>query len=189
MLYALETHDLISYRDMLNSYYDAETNIYVMSDNSKKYDKELINNSGLGLKLKTNYNINDFNKHTYIGNCYKYFNVRNDGDVYTLSTSKIFMCFSGIHPLLEQVNVKIRVNNEVIDSNADSHSDNVYTWNITKENASNKPIIISYRRDATIEEVLFDDDKVSIVFIVLAIIVVAVIFVIAYNKNKKNNQI
>ena len=120
-------------------------------------------------------------------------NVKNDKDVYTLSTSKIFMCFNDNNPLLDQVNVKIRVNNEVIDSNADSHSGNVYTWNITKENASNKPIIMTYRRDKTINEMIdemfFSDDKIAIIIIVIVVIVAAILFAKAYMKNKKNNQI
>lgn len=193
LLLDINGHDPMSYRESINIYNNDDSNIYVTNDNSKIYDKELINEGALGLKFKTNYNINEFNNHTYIGNCYKYFNVKNDEDVYTLSTSKTFMCFGGVHPLLEQVNVKIKVNNEVIDSNADSHSGNVYTWNITKENASNKPIIITYRRDKTINEMIdemfFSDDKIAIAIIVLVVVIVAILFAKAYNKNKKNNQI
>lgn len=193
LLQDLNGHDPLSYRDSINIYNKDDVNIYVTSDNTKTYDKELINEGALGIKLKTNYNINEFNKHTYIGNCYKYFNVKNDGDVYTLSTSKVFMCFGGTHPLLDQVNVKIRVNNEVIDSNADSHGNNVYTWNITKENANNKQIILSYKRDKTIGEKIRDlslkDDKISIAIIIIFFGVVVCIGIYIFIKNKKNNEI
>lgn len=192
--YGSYSMDDTTYRDLINNYAKEDSVIYSMNDNSGNYDKEIINNSNsLGIKLNYDYKLDEFYKESLIRNCYKYFSVNNDNGVYTLSTSKVFMCFNNDNPLLDRVNVKIKVDYEVIENNADSFSDNEYIWNINKENAGNKPIILSFRVDKAkgniFEEVLFNDDKVSIAIIIFALAFVIGIVIFAFIKNKKNNKI
>lgn len=74
-----------------------------------------------------------------VSNCYDKLTITNYNKTTIISTSPKANCFKN-NPPLNNVKVKISVDREVINNNADSISGNTYIWNITKENASSKSI-------------------------------------------------
>lgn len=93
------------------------------------YNKKNISNSS---KLEINYNYN-FNNNNYkesniLNTCYEYdYEVINN--VFTFKTTSDFKCFEK-YPLLENIDFILNTTCNVISSDADSKTDNKFTWNI-----------------------------------------------------------
>ena len=122
--------DDISYRDLINEY--MKMNIASMRDNKSFYDKQLISDNGIGMSLNYKFNLENYQNSKSVYNCYKYFNVSNTDDTYTISTSKDFLCFNEDYPLLEQVNVNITTKYKVLETNATIIDGDTYSWVINK---------------------------------------------------------
>ena len=94
-----------------------------------------------GSNLKLNY---DFTKNTYVNstavfNCYKTLNIENYASSIIISTSKSATCFEK-YPTLTKLVVTVNVDKKVTSHNADSVSGSTYTWNINRDNYTNKAI-------------------------------------------------
>lgn len=111
----------------LDGEYNTNTNTY-------KY-----NLSGNKLTFNYDFSRSKFSNSTAVSNCYNKLTISNYSNTIIISTSPKAECFDKF-PILTSVKVTVKVDREVISSNADNVSGNTYTWNITKENASNKSI-------------------------------------------------
>lgn len=112
---------------------DPDTNIKITGD---IYEYKLFGN-----KLTFNY---DFTKSSFanssaISVCYDKVTVNNYQDSIVVSTSNKVKCFDS-YPSLTSVKINIKIDKPVTTHNADSVNNNVYTWNLTRNNSSNKGI-------------------------------------------------
>lgn len=100
------------------------------------YDSEL---SGNRLIFSHDFNMSSYANSTAVSNCYNMLTVsRENGDT-IISTSKEAKCFDD-YPSLNSVTINITIDDTVVKHNADNVSGNTYTWNINKDNASNKSV-------------------------------------------------
>jgi len=122
-------------------------------DNETEIDTKIYNYKLSSNKLTFNYDFSRSNisKSTAAYNCYNKLTVSNYNNTTIISTSPKADCFDK-HPPLTSVKVNIKVDREVISNNADNVSGNTYTWNITKENASNKSINLVLSNDSQEED-------------------------------------
>ena len=99
-------------------------------------------NNNFGMSYKKNYDtLNDYNNSLSFSICYDNYKLIKEKDKIVISTSKRFNCFNK-YSELDDVTINIDSSLEVESSNADEVNGNIYTWNINKSNADNKPINI-----------------------------------------------
>lgn len=181
--------DDISYRNLINEYMNM--NIASTRDNQQFYDKQLISDNGVGMNLSYKFDLDSYRESKIAYNCYKYFNVDNLDGIYTISTSKDFLCFNDDYPLLEQVNINITTKYKVLDNNATAVDGNTYRWVINKRNADNSQIIIKFQTesDNIFDNLINEDNKFLIIIIGILGIIGIIIVSYVYLKSRKNNKI
>lgn len=181
--------DDISYRNLINEY--MKMDIASTSDNKQFYDKQLISNNGVGMNLNSKFKLDNYSESKIAYNCYKYFNVDSEDGIYTISTSKDFLCFNDDYPLLEQVNINITTKYKVLENNADSVNGNTYSWVINKRNADNSKIIIKFKTksDNVFANIINEDNKFLIIILGAIGVIGLIIVFYVYLKSKKNNKI
>ncbi|MEI3530416.1 MAG: hypothetical protein V8Q75_05025 [Bacilli bacterium] len=181
--------DDISYRDLINEY--MKMNIASMRDNKSFYDKQLISDNGIGMSLNYKFNLENYQNSKSVYNCYKYFNVSNTDDTYTISTSKDFLCFNEDYPLLEQVNVNITTKYKVLETNATIIDGDTYSWVINKRNAENSQIIIKFQTKSNniFDNIITDDNKFLLIILGVLGVIGIIIVSYVYLKSRKNNKI
>ena len=112
----------------------------------KIYETRRIENSNIaGVELKNNFNIEEIYLSNVINRCYEGFSLSRNGHVYTIRTDRLARCFNA-YSLLSTltINITLADNYELILSNADRVSGNIYTWVVNRDNFENKPISITY---------------------------------------------
>lgn len=95
--------------------------------------------SGNSLIFNYDFNRSEYNNSTAVYNCYNKLTATSQSGSTIISTSREVLCFDK-YPNLTDVVINITVDRPVKSNNADSVSGNTYTWNINRNNASNKPI-------------------------------------------------
>lgn len=177
-------------------YIDANSNVYdemQIIDGVSYYDKELINDGmNYGIKGSFLHPLSDYKKSKAINKCYANISVLENDNRVVLSTSRQFLCFTQ-YTNLDAVNVKIKIDSKtytVKSHNADNVDNNIYTWNITKNNSNNKSVVIEVEKNRTNEKQEKNNNVNGlIVFIAFGSIVGLVAFIVARNRNKKTNTI
>jgi len=104
---------------------------------AKKDNENIISLSGKKSK------ISDFfdSSASFVNKCYnKVSFVLEDGKYY-IGTSKGFKCLTYEYMELDSITISIKTYHKVYDNNADKVSNNVYTWNINKNNISKSNIL------------------------------------------------
>jgi len=168
--------------------FDNETEI-----NTKIYKYKLSSNK---LILNNEFNSGNMSKSTAVYNCYNKLTVSNYNNTTIISTSHKADCFDK-HPPLTSVKVKIKVDREVISNNADNVSGNTYTWNITKENASNKSINLVLSNGSLEEDKSSSssntntkkNDYTLYIFLIILVIIIYLGYKWFMNFKDKNNNI
>ena len=150
-----------------------------------------ISDNGIGMSLNYKFNLENYQNSKSVYNCYKYFNVSNTDDTYTISTSKDFLCFNEDYPLLEQVNVNITTKYKVLETNATIIDGDTYSWVINKTNAENSQIIIKFqtKSDNMFADIINEDNKFLILIIGMLGVIGIIIVSYVYLKSRKNNKI
>ncbi len=137
-----------NYRPVL--YNDSNYNPYIegKQDDVSYYDLEIIDNdSKYGVNYKYDFNIKNYVYSSAVNTCYKEITINKSDTIYTIKTNKLVSCLE--NNLLDKLTINLKINNKVLDNNADSINGNVYTWVITKDNYTNKSIKIMYNKDNT----------------------------------------
>lgn len=151
------------------------------------YDKNKINNDKLGLNLTHTYSFENFDD-SYLMN-YKYSNknYKAGKDNLTIDISDFSAFYEkDIGDELDVINfndltINIKTDLKVLDNNADSVNGNIYTWNVDKDNSSDKRVYIKLKKV---------DKKNNISISVLLIIgFVLVIVLIVFYTVRKNNDV
>ena len=105
------------------------------------------------------YDDNQLNDSNIANSCYQFFSVDAKENEVSILTGNKFYCFD-VYEELDSVTININSNYKVIQSNADKIVGKKHTWYITRENASNKPIIFVYdksKKNMTIMQYLIDN--------------------------------
>lgn len=164
------------------------SNPYEQTDDSyATYDIFKINDNSLKYLYKYNSNYSDSN---IANSCYEYFSVDTDENKVSILTGNSFKCFELINEL-DSVTININSNYKVIQSNADKIVGKKHTWYITRENASNKPIIFVYdksKKNMTIMQYLMDNVPLVVV-VGTTLMLGGITFLIINTKKKKANKI
>mgnify|MGYP004624737259 FL=1 len=164
------------------------SNPYEQTDDSyATYDIFRVGDNGLKYLYKYNSNYNDSN---IANSCYEYFSVDTDENKVSILTGNSFKCFELINEL-DSVTININSNYKVIQSNADKIVGKKHTWYITRENASNKPIIFVYdksKKNMTIMQYLIDNVPLVVV-VGTTLMLGGITFLIINTKKKKANKI
>ena len=144
-------------------------------------------NNNFGMSYKKNYDtLNDYNNSLSFSICYDNYKLIKEKDKIVISTSKRFNCFNK-YSELDDVTINIDSSLEVESSNADEVNGNIYTWNINKSNADNKPINIVLKPNTEQKE---KQRQLSVVLLVIAaFILLGIIVFLIRSKGKRKNKI
>ncbi len=144
-------------------------------------------NNNFGMSYKKNYDtLNDYNNSLSFSICYDNYKLIKEKDKIVISTSKRFNCFNK-YSELDDVTINIDSSLEVESSNADEVNGNIYTWNINKSNADNKPINIVLKPNTEQKE---KQRQLSVVLLVIAaFILLGIIVFLIRTRGKRKNKI
>lgn len=118
--------------------------------------------SGNNLIFSYDFTRNRLNNSTAISNCYDKATVKSYENSIVISTNNKVSCFDK-YPTLTMVKVNITTDKNVTSNNADSVNGNTYTWNLTKNNSSDKSInmIIDNKEDDSHNQTTPDDNSAN----------------------------
>lgn len=136
------------------------------------------------------YDDNQLNDSNIANTCYQFFSVDTKENEVSILTGNKFYCFD-VYEELDSVTININSNYKVIQSNADKIVGKKHTWYITRENASNKPIIFVYdksKKNMTIMQYLIDNVPLVVV-VGTTLMLGGITFLIINAKKKKANKI
>lgn len=152
------------------------------------YTQSIVNsNNRFGMLYEMNYSkIEDYNDSISVSSCYDNYKLIKEEDKIIISTSKEFKCFDN-YKELDDVIVNIKSNLDVLSSNADEVNGNVYTWNITKDNANNKAITISLKPNT--DKVERKKEMDVLLLVIFAFTLFGIIVLLLRLRSKRKNKI
>lgn len=199
-----------AFESAINGYQKVYYDEYANDDDTKLsnveyYDISRIGGNGLGVKYSYGYKSKENYQRSFaVHNCYDLFKVYTESGKLKITSGNKMSCFDK-YKFLNKVNVRVTSEYNVTNHNADQVSGNQYIWNITKNNANNKPIIfeVSLNSSNLETENPNDDDIITptskdpfsmepltiILIISLLVLVVLVLALALTGKNKYNNRI
>ena len=128
------------------------------------------------LKASTNFSFDDYQYSMAAYTCYDLIVVKHSEFRSSLYSSSLAKCFD-TYPLLEKVEVNIKVKGEVTESNSDKIENNVYTWVIDKTNYKNKYVKIVFDTDSSANSrntgTSMNETVIILLFIVLGVAFIA----------------
>lgn len=142
--------------------------------------------------LTYNYTYSNFRHANLIKPCYEVIGFAEDETSYSLSTSNSFECLLYEYNPLDSVQINISTNHKVLENNADTVENGIYTWNVNEENVNNKEIYIKFSKDLDPEYINKEKQKEYfnyLIIIISTIIIISGIIVYMKLKNRKNNNI
>ncbi len=151
-------------------YLDAQQQSYQVKQEGKK------------ITLSQKYNVDTYKNSLLLSQCYTAYNLIEEQDYYDLTTSSSFTCNPFDYMDIDELKIKIKTNHKVLSHNADSIENNTYIWNITTQNAGNKPIQIRFSKDTK-------EDKMYLIILGITVIIAIIILFVAFHKKKNNNEI
>lgn len=180
----------------LTLYYDQEISNPFGEKREKesgiKYYENTSDDSTKTTKVRGSFNMNEFSKSSLVRGCFKYFNVIQDGNVVTFSTSVGLICnFSNF-------NVVVDTDYKVLNSNADNVNaeTNTYTWNYSTN--TNKSVYLEidfahkYNESNSNNKSSTDistskENKIAIIVILIAALVSSILGFLIYLKKKSDS--
>ena len=127
------------------------------------------------LYLNHGYTINDYKKAAVLINCFDRYEITEDDKYYYIHASGEFRCLSYLNYKNEYVKVNFTTDLKVESNNADSASNNVYTWTINDDNYKTKEIFI---------KLIKKNNKVKI--IIISILGILLLMFVLYKLLKKH---
>ena len=167
-----DNSELITYKQYLDIVYKEDS--YALNDSDElKYKKTLINNNeNIGIKYNYLYNLKNYQKSSNANMCYKYVKFYESGELYILSTDKVFNCF--LNGDLDNVSIHLKTNHKVKENNADRVDGYNYYWNVDKSNYENKSIYIELYKDKYVFNYENKWGKIGIAILSIAILIISV---------------
>lgn len=141
-----------------------------------------------GMSYKKDYSFSDYNYSVSFSSCYDSYKLVDEGDTLTIATSNVFKCFDK-YDELEDVTINLTTNYSVEESNADFVDGNKYTWYITKNNANQKSIsiVVNISDSGITEKKSFNFNAFFLVLSVSLLVGIIILFI--YLRNRKINRI
>ncbi len=164
------TKEEISEMLKLHMYPESENQLYQIKQNNKK------------IQLSQKYNVSTYKNSLLLNQCYTAYNFIENGDYYDLTTSEIFSCNPFEYMYIDELKIKIKTNHKVLSHNADSVENGIYIWNITVDNASNKPIQIRFSKE-------IKENNMGLIILGITVIIAIIILLVVLVKKQKNNKI
>lgn len=121
--------------ELIDSYYQQDYLAYYSEKPEDAfYQKDKISyEDRLGMQLKYTYALDDYQYSSLIHYCFDTVLVENKNGYFTMQLKDNFKCFDqDVYQQLEQITVNI-VADQVVANNADQTSQNVYTWNLSRD--------------------------------------------------------
>lgn len=179
-------NEFSSFSEFIDSYYKQDYYAYSYNYNDfSKYEKSTFSNSnGSGFELKYDYNLNNYGNSNMFNACRNSSYNIDDKNI-IIDVKNICNCFyNDSYNNLDTVRINIKCNLKVLNNNADSVRDNIYTWIIDKEKCLDKSIYIKIKKSQNYGNVL-------IIISILVILILVVIFMVVYirRKNIQNNSL
>ncbi len=144
------------------------------------YKRELYTTDEItGYNYSYNFEYNEYDAMSQLRKCYQDFSFTYDDNQIKLTTSKEFLC-TAYYKDVSDLKITITSNYKIVNSNADSKNNNTHTWNITKNNYSNKPIEITIDKKENFEQE--KESNISIYQILIIIIFLLLIIVLITRK-------
>ena len=174
--------------------FDLSTNYLDVSDYTKEeglsfgytyYTKKLITDPILQLEYKYDFNKNEYDN-TQIGRMV-FPDMKFSAN--TLESGKINDIYDK-YLELNNINIEISTDKEVSYNNADKVIDNIYYWEINRENSYNKDIKIIFAEEENIISLSNSKQKSNILYIILGVIGIGFLIsiVVIYEKVKNSNK-
>lgn len=162
------------------------------------YDLEVTQDKSI---YKYKFGLNNYSQSTAVNTCLKSVKLTVSNNSYILNTSNQFTCMD-YYTKLDDIKINITLNSmyELKNHNADSVTNNIYSWNVNRSNYKNKNIQMIFINKKDIEgsqkpigsETPGQGNKEehsSILFVFLVLIsFVALLSVLIISKNKKNQR-
>ena len=132
----------------------------------------------------------EFIRSNFANTCYKNFTFLKDNETGNLiiSTDRKFLCFDKYKDL-NNVKIKIKTNHEVISSNAHDVDDDIYIWNITKENKDDISISMVLSSEVMAKKLSFFERNALFIIFSGATIIGGIIYIFMKKRSERVNEI
>lgn len=142
-------------------YFDNVNDNYLGSDYALGTVNYTVNtyaeNNYVGYRFSHLFDNKDIVRSNAIKRCFEELSIQNHEGYVMLKTNNKCDLFD-LYPLLDNLNIRIKTDLEVIVSNADNVNNNVYIWNINRDNYNNKSIHLTYALPSNVDK---DEDKAT----------------------------
>lgn len=168
--------------DYYNTNYLAFFDMNLLKDYN--YNKERIDDGKhVGMNLSFAYGNRDYQNSSLLDRCYYKKSFIKTNDYIILNTEGGASCFyKDESKLLDDLTVNIKTDLKVLENNADSVKDNVYTWKLTDKNFSKKNIYIKIKRGSVYS-------FIPLIIILIVFIIVLINYIRIRFINKRKNEI
>ena len=182
---------LKNYNELVQAIYNPQDSDTLEVDPTLKY-YDLYNMSTdnkANLMFEYSFNNKELNSTNIIKTCYEEVLLTNNSSKLDIKTSPKFLCFDK-YITLDSVLINIKTDKKIINNNADSINGNVYTWNINKDSAQNKPIILSSVDNSSNIEEDNDQDSKNFKIVIITVIgfIILIIGIFIYKNHKYNRN-
>ena len=154
-----------------DNYYKPEVNF--KQNNLKYYQISKIDTDNeLGARYKANLTKEEYLTSTLVKEHFPNFKLNETGNIISLNLGKKENIFDN-YPDLDKLTINITINNKVTKHNADGVNNNIYTWNLTKDNYNKKEIYLNYNKNEKHIETEEEKFNYNIIFIIIGIIIIS----------------
>lgn len=174
----------IDKKDELNYFVENEQLIKSSISSNVIYNREVSDYDDKAVvNLYHKFSLNEYNEST-ANKCFENFKIMEEDDYYTIVADK-FNCYGGFEASAEKYIINIKTNYNVLNNNADSVKNNVYTWNIDKKNHEKKSIIFQFSKKEKEFDFINFIKPIGISFLVAVSIIVVGYIVYNYRKRQR----
>lgn len=170
----------------LNDFYKTKYLAHFDMDKLKDYDykKKLIDDDKhIGMNLSYIYTGTSYQNSSMLNRCfYKKSLIKTDDNIILYTEGGASCFYKDESKLLDSLNVNIKTDFDVLENNADTVKDNVYTWKFTEDNFSTKDVFIKIKKSNKF-------NFIPLIFMLILIIILIIVFVIIKRKNTRINKL
>lgn len=147
------------------------------------YKRELYTTEDItGYKYTYDFTYEEYDAMSQLRKCYEDLTLNVTDDKIELKTKGEFLCAT-YHNEMPYMEITIKSDYKIEDSNANTQDSNTATWKITKNNYKNTPIEITFDKNNVIEE---EEKEFPIKnIIIIALFIIAVIYILKNRKKYK----
>lgn len=160
-------------------------NILEFERGYEHYKRELYSTEKItGYKYTYEFTYDEYDAMSQLRKCFEDMTLTVNKNTIELQTKGEFLCAS-YYPQMPYVDITIKSDYKVKESNADTNKNNVLTWRINKQNYKNSNIHVVLNKNLIIED---DEEEKELPIkniIIILLFIVAIIFIIKNRKKYK----